>query len=222
MRLFKRRLDRAEDKMLKLVIDHADYCRKCVKSLAEAIFCLSQGERSGIEELLREVHRAEEQADEVRRRVIEEVAKGVVPPLSREDFIRLVERVDMVADWARNAARILEVELIQDTLAEDNFSNILYRMVSLISSCVEVMERAIEMAVEDFDECLKLLHRVEEIEEEVDSLYVKSLEALCSMRATRPTYSLLAERLVETLENICDAAEDAGDVLKVIIVRALK
>ena len=42
------------------------------------------------------------------------------------------------------------------------------------------------------------------------------------MRMNKPEYSLIAERLVETLENICDAAEDTGDVLKVIIVRALK
>jgi len=220
--MFKKKLDRSENKVLELVLNHASLCKKCVKALCNAIHSLKA---CSIDEFRREVaavHRSEEEADEIRRKIIEELAKGIVPPLSREDFIRLVERMDMIADWSRDAARLLEIEFIRDAFRNGEFSKMLCEMASNIYYCVELTEEAVKEAMEDFNKSLKFLNKIEEIEEQVDLLYVKSLSVLCSMRMNKPEYSLIAERLVETLENICDAAEDTGDVLKVIIVRALK
>jgi len=220
--MFKKKLDRSENRILELVLIHAHLCRKCVEALHRAICSLKTYTADEFENDIKIVHRSEEEADETRRKIVEEIAKGIVPPLSREDFIRLVERMDMIADWSRDAARLLGIKSVRDVFKNGEFSKVLCEMASKICLCVELTEKAIKEAMDNFSESLKLLHRVEEIEEHVDSLYVKSLAILCSMRTSKPEYSLIAERLVETLENICDAAEDAGDVLKVIIVRALR
>jgi len=34
---------------------------------------------------------------------MDEVSKGDLPPTAREDIMHLVKRVDMVADWSREA-----------------------------------------------------------------------------------------------------------------------
>jgi len=51
---------------------------------------------------------AEKEADVLRRKVMDEVSKGDLAPIDREDIMHLVKRVDMIADWCRESTRILD------------------------------------------------------------------------------------------------------------------
>ncbi|RLE80311.1 MAG: hypothetical protein DRJ51_06045 [Thermoprotei archaeon] len=223
MGILKRRLDRGEERVLKLTLKHLETCTRSVLALHEAMIALFEENKGEFEEKLGVVHTSEEEGDMLRRELVGELAGGILPPLSREDFIRLVERADMIADWARESARILEIPDVQKNICHHkNLCDVLKDIMNKIEACVKTLDEAVRKSVTDFKACLNLLHQVEEIEEEVDMLYVKGLTVLCNADKIWAPHLFLLERLLENLENLCDSCEDVGDVLKVIIVRALR
>jgi len=219
--ILRRKIDSSESKILELLLEHANICTESVTSLYNAISHLLERDIEEFEIWLREVHKNEEKADELRRKIIEHLAKGVISPLNREDFVRLVERMDMIADSARDSARILEIQYAQRGILEHKSSDIFLKMVEKARLCTETIKCAIKRIINDFEASLKLIHKVEEVEEDMDELYIRGLATLCSEEG--PTqHSVLLERLIETIEKICDYSEDVGDILKVIIVRVIK
>jgi len=219
--VLRRKIDRSETRILDLLLKHAEACMESVMALHNAISHLLERDLEEFEIWLKEVHKNEEKADDIKRKIFEDLARGVIPPLSREDFVRVVERMDMIADSARDGARVLEIPNTQKGILEHSESRILLKMIERARLCVETIRCAIKRISDDFEASLKLIHKVEEIEENMDALYVEGLATLCSgERSIR--HSVLLERLIETLESICDYSEDVGDVLKIIIVRAIR
>ena len=163
----------------------------------------------------------EEEADSVRRKIIEELAKGALPPLSREDFVRLAERMDLIADWAKEAARLLSVipckKLRQELAGE------CLELVDLMYESTEKLYNAVSAMMTDFQKSLQLVHEIEVIEEKGDDLYIK-----CFSRLERAESGcigvpgMLISKLVESFENTLDACEEVGDLIKIIVVRALR
>jgi len=75
----------------------------------------------------------------------------------------------------------------------------------------------------DFDKSLELVHEVEVIEEKGDDFYIKCLSKMEKNEESGIGVSgMLIEKLMETFENTLDACEEVGDIVKIIIVRALR
>lgn len=54
------------------------------------------------------ISKAEKEADNLRRGVMNELAQGELPAADREDLMHLMKRVDMVADWSQESTRIIK------------------------------------------------------------------------------------------------------------------
>ena len=75
------------------------------------------GRRDEIPEALHRVEMDEKAADNLEVSIFEELSRGDMDPKEREDLMRLVRRIDDIADWFKVAGRNLE--LIVETGAED-------------------------------------------------------------------------------------------------------
>ena len=162
----------------------------------------------------------EEEADSVRRKIVEELARGILPPLSREDFIRLVERMDMVADWAKDIARILRIIPREQLLGLCKECLLIFLKYIRVTSIV--LRKAVESMNKDFEKTLRYLNLIEKLEERADDSYLNCLKELEKTVGEETANVLLLEKLIEDLENLEDACEDTSDVIKVIIIRSLR
>ena len=196
------------------IVEHSKTCVESVRMLKEAIH---NYESSGYSRSLSEVYNYERKADGIRREILELLSKSGLPPVTRQDFIRLVERMDLIADYAKEVARILTIlqgkkvdEVILDHMAK--LSNAAFEASQTLHEAVSLLRRS-------YSESLNRVMRVEEIEDEGDTLYINALRALSEVEVR---HSILLERAIEDLEMCIDACEDTSDVLEEIIIRFLR
>ena len=114
---------RRETKALATVQRHLVVTTEIVEDLEKAIRAatsLNEGEKR---KYIERVVTSEKEADMLRRTVMDEISKGELAPMDREDLMHLVKRVDMVADWSRESTRILDaipMEQVPDSLKKNS------------------------------------------------------------------------------------------------------
>jgi len=221
MEFIKRFLKTPEDRALELTLQHAVLCEKAVITMTDVFYdSLKHVDEQTVLKKIEMVVKYEEEADSVRRTIVEELARGILPPLSREDFIRLVERMDMVADWAKDIARILRIIPREQLLGLCKECLLIFLKYIRVTSIV--LRKAVESMNKDFEKTLRYLNLIEKLEERADDSYLNCLKELEKTVGEETANVLLLEKLIEDLENLEDACEDTSDVIKVIIIRSLR
>jgi len=221
MKFIKRFLKTPEDRALELTLQHAVLCEKAVITMTDVFYdSLKHVDEQTVLKKIEMVVKYEEEADSVRRKIVEELARGILPPLSREDFIRLVERMDMVADWAKDIARILRIIPREQLLGLCKECLLIFLKYIRVTSIV--LRKAVESMNKDFEKTLRYLNLIEKLEERADDSYLNCLKELEKTVGEETANVLLLEKLIEDLENLEDACEDTSDVIKVIIIRSLR
>jgi len=165
----------------------------------------------------------EREADDVKRRVEVGLYSGIIFVGLKEDFLRLAEAVDDIADKAKDAARVLATreptkeEL--DILFECNID--LAKMISGTVGIVERLRDAIALVDRDANGALKIAHEVEKMEEVLDDQKLRLIKHLTVSEGRLSTLSYLQMRdFIFQLDMVADAAEGASDVLTAMIVKA--
>lgn len=219
--LIDRLFARPESRLLKLVPEHARLCVQAVDILLDALRERIRGNDQRTADLLNQLFAKESEADGLRGRILEEVARGSLPPLSREDFIRLTAKMDLISDWAKEAGRTLEITYFEDL--SEGLKGSIRDLAETAQRCAHVLQDVIRSMNRDFKETLSLCQKVEMLEEEVDDKYLSCLNRLYHESLKIDFVRLLfINKFLENLENLTDASEDTADIVKVIIVRGLR
>lgn len=205
-----------EEEILKLVIQHSAKCKEAAEKLMQAVETALKGEAPRRE--IEAVENAEREADKIRRKILDQLATGALPPLGREDFVRLVERVDMVADWARDAVRVLKS--MKELASLKAVEKPLISLALQAERSAQKLHEAITVMGEDLKKTRELVIDVEKIEDVGDWAYMECLEALSEKWGQIKDPLVLV--LIQSVENVVDSAEDASDVLEEITIRALR
>ncbi len=208
-------------KVIDLIEEHVTLCTKAVNMIADIIkMKFTKEERTNgnnINKLINELYEIEKRADNIRRSIANELAKDILPPLSREDLIRLIERLDLVADCSKDAGRLISILKDVSGVSSD-FTKLLINMSNKVVECAVSLKECMNTLMKDIKSAIKQSYKVEQIEEEVDELYILCLRELYGSRITCPEVFILAE-IVKMLEEIADFCEDVSDLVKVIAIR---
>jgi len=213
-----RRKKPAEVRILELLEEHVSLCVSISSLLVEVAELKISGNRGEMESLMEKLFKAEEDADALRREVETELAKGILPPLSREDLMRLMERMDMVADSAKDATRILSI-IYADELTK-GFKMVFMRLVNEDDKCVRALQDAVEALLRNYKDVLNKCYEVQRLEEEIDTIYIEALKVARDSNMKIQT-SLLVTELLRFLEMEADACEDTSDLIRIITISAL-
>jgi predicted phosphate transport protein (TIGR00153 family) len=203
-----------ETRILDIIEKHVSLCLLISTELVEAITLKVTENREGAERHIERLCEMEVQADRLRREVAFELAKGVLPPISREDMIRLIKNLDMVADWAKDAARILSI--IHENELTDGFKSILVKMVTKVNECVYTLGSSVIALYENFKNAVDECDEVERIEEEIDDIYIEALREIHDS-----TMGTLVTELTRALEMMADQCEDTADLIRIVIISTL-
>ena len=215
--LFKRR----EEKVFTAIEDYAKVVKKTVESFERLSEAVKDGEFHRLKEIYEEIDRDETDADGIRRNLSEELCRGTFFAHLREDLLNLLERIDDIADWAKDAAKIIVETSPQWEILYFVFN--LPEMDKYVRASVEIAEKlinALRVLREEGRKVTPLLHEIEDIEEEADELKMTVTKKLLREAYRFNIIDVLqVKEMIYLLDNVFDSAEDASDIILLMVAK---
>ncbi len=202
------------------ILDHMRLVEETVDYLGKAYEELNKGNVKEASQNFEAVILKEKDADELRRRIVSDMERSKLPPKETEDLLGLLRKMDMVADWAKEATRItliLDYNSLPKVLRE-----ILMEIVKTDVRTVKALSKSIRSLIENPREVPLHVGRVELLEERVDDLQFEALKLMTEVaEEVKPVTLILIGNLLNSLEQIADNSEDTADYIQAISVRKM-
>jgi hypothetical protein len=208
---------RKETKALVAIQRHLALTIGIVEDLEKAIEAAIRSDVKEMQRCIERVASSENEADTLRRKVMDEISTGELSPTDREDLMDLVKRVDMVADWGRESTRIL-VAIPMEYVPASIRSQFMI-MVKSVRECTASLQKCVNKMMTKPEEALQAADAVEREEEKVDEIHEKARILIGKEDLPKVGAAILASELFEALEMIADSCEDVCDQVRVIMIR---
>lgn len=209
-----------ERSILQGVLDHLATVRECVLAYQELVTACSV-EAPSTQELLERVFELEDKADEIQRDLNQRIAEGAFFGGVREDILNLINEDDSIADAAKDASRLLVMgQEGGPSLASVLTSEHMARFEQNLLAAVDALSGIIAALQVDKKSVLARVHTVEDYEEAADTEKDYLLREIFSMRKTMDAVSIIQLRdFLFASDDIADNAENAGDVIVVLVAK---
>ena len=210
--------DHRNEEVLGMVRDHLEMTQNAVQGLYNMVCTACEGPKDK-DECSRKISEYEMRADQLRREMIVTLTERNVFPEEREDLMELVRAVDWVADWAREAGRILVIVPFEN--APDAMKQSAQDMSKACIDVVTLLEKSIDVLQEDRMKAIELADEVEMIEEDIDDLYSVAREHLANLEFKGFSIGnlILLNEFLDALETVADWCENTVDIVRAIAVR---
>ncbi|MEM3088453.1 MAG: DUF47 family protein, partial [Candidatus Bathyarchaeia archaeon] len=186
-----------------------------VTELEKAVSFFSRGEKAEAEKCIERLFLEEEEIDDLRRSVFEELTRGGLPPKDREDLMHLVKRLDVMADHVKDSAR--SVQVLMDSKVPKEIWDTNVNIARELVDCTIALRKCIEKLGSDLSEARALSRKVDLIEDRVDKEYVKMKSLLIKYsREVDPASLLILKDLVEFMEHVADTCADTADYVRIL------
>lgn len=202
--------------------DHLELTVECVESLYSAIKISVSGLEDSAQKL-KELSHKEVEADFMRRAILNELSASELMPDDKAALMDLVRRIDWIADWAREAGRLMTIIRIRE-LSEE-LKNTIIKMAERVRECAYNVKNTISMLLFDVEKALENADRVERLEEEVDDIYEECRKIFVKVDSCRNVTlgeTIMIAQFLDALENVADWCENTVDQVRVIAVRVSK
>jgi predicted phosphate transport protein (TIGR00153 family) len=196
-----------QDKFLQLLIQHAEITMGGIEALET--FMKKRSEESAAR-----VVRAEKEADEVRRILIDNLHRTFVTPIDREDLFALSRAIDDVMDYAYSTVE--EMQLLD---VESN--EFLQRMVSLLKDAAGELHLAMLRLKDNPRVASEHASRAKALENRVERVYREAIADLfCGPEDIQTVLKMLKLReIYRHLSNCADRGDEAANVIQDIVVK---
>jgi len=210
-------------KAMGLALEHSKMTTIAVELLGKCIQDAINGRTEELRMNFQLLEQKEHEADVMRRRIIEELARGELPSDDRAGLMRLGRQIDWVTDYAHEGGRILVMfdlskmpKPIQDVLVE--------MCSTTIQATVRIADTVQQLINGDLDASLKAADEVERLEEKVDGLHQKARGILKDVNTGDVSVGsiILLSQFLEAVENTADRCEDVCDQARVMAVTLSK
>ncbi|RLI10396.1 hypothetical protein DRO42_01420 [Candidatus Bathyarchaeota archaeon] len=207
------------EKILEMVENHLELTKKAVGDLYRMVEAAAKGETADSKSLFESLSQMEMKADALRREMVDELTKSEMFPEERDDLMELVRAVDWVADWAREAGRILAI--IPFEKAPEEMKTAAQNMCRANNDCVTILAKCIKVLPSDPREAINLANEVEMLEEEIDELYSIARKHLATLEFEGFTTGalILLNMFLDALETVADWCENTADIVRAVAVR---
>lgn len=184
------------------------------KAAEYLVTCLVNYDPENIEQMMAAMHEIEHQADMNKHEMTATLAKAFVTPIDREDLDMLSHQLDDVTDKIEEVLQMFYMNNIQTVEpAAIEFAK------NIVKSCGMLCELMEEL--ENFKRS-KLIHKLiialNDVEEECDKLYLRSMRAL-SVNCKDALLTLAWRDIYEHLEACADACEHVSECVGSVIMK---
>jgi predicted phosphate transport protein (TIGR00153 family) len=211
--------ERVEDYRSRLLSLVQDQIRHVLDLLRKTLLMLEAANREEdlkkLEEIYSQVLKTDEAGKEARRLVEKEVSEIGAILTNREDFIRLVNSIDKIADTAEGVAfRILGLAKARMKINKDILNSML-KLGEVVLQTVTKLREALLAVTLNSDTFLQKTKETEDSERQVDELY-RNLDLVILQSDMKVGQLLLVREIVSMLEDIADRAEESAETLRVL------
>ena len=207
------------EQVLQMVEDHLELTQKAVLALHKMVEVAVECDKDACKQAFLDISEMEMAADNLRRDMVRELTEGDMFPEERDDLMELVRAADWIADWSKEAGRILYIIPFDKTT--DEIKTATLNMVKTNVDCVKVLRKSIDALPTDPKKSLSLADEVEMLEETIDDLYgeVRLLFATQELPEFNTGSLILLNEFFDAVETIADWCENTADIVRAIAVR---
>jgi predicted phosphate transport protein (TIGR00153 family) len=178
------------------------------KELIDNIKAMNEAQ---IREKLVKIKECETKGDEVEHRILNELKKTFITPIDREDIHILAINIDRANDILNSISRKVEIYNIREMPSNvGKFADIIVKITQQMETTVKRMSKK-----ENIDE---VVHKMHELENEADELFHESMAELFG-DGHDPIYIMKFKEFYEHLENVVDAIDYVGKLIRGIAVK---
>ncbi len=179
-------------------------CEKTVQGCQSLVRFLDND--SPPEDLLR----LEQEADDIRRILIDELNQTFITPMDREDIFMLSRAIDDVLDHAYNAVKEMEVFDVQS-------NEFLFKMAELLLKGAEELLNAIKHLKKNPNVAVGYVVRAKRLENEMNDAYLDALKQLFSGNNVRLMLSY--REIYRHFNRSADTVDEAANIISDIVVK---
>ncbi len=208
---------RVEKEALRSLINHLTLILEVGKSTLNFFKCFKDDDVECVKKSFTEIFNYEREADNVKKRIFEELSKGFIHPIDRDEIMRLVLVADDIAAYLKAATR--RASLINSRMVDYEIKLYSLIMSEKVLQAIKLLIDAVSNLHVDANKSLMIANDIERIEEEVDEIRLKALErALKFCDHSEISLCLITKEVIDSLENSSDRCEDSADVIRVIAI----
>ena len=211
-----------ENRTLRLLKDYLDSIIRVVNEL-KALLSIVMGKEtfnspSILDTKIEMISVYESLADDLHLESLLKICNGSFFSGLREDFIRLFDSMDDIADSAKESSQIISRSGIGKSLKK--YSALLSPYVDIVAKTVEALGEAIKSLEENSSDAIKKSIKVKELEEQADDIKLRLIKEIFSHENDTLTLFELKD-FVLALDEIADAAARSSEILIMIVAKAM-
>jgi predicted phosphate transport protein (TIGR00153 family) len=167
-----------------------------------------------IEKIIKDFHEIEHDADLKKHDMMDMLLKEFLPPIDREDIVKLAHELDEITDLTEDVMLYIYMFNVK-TIRDDAFkvAEVLVKCCSELSDLLKELEKSRKN-----DLMKEKIIEVNRLEEVADELYIKAMRRLYTCGAS-PVEIVVWNDIYKSLENCCDACEHVADTIEEIILK---
>ncbi|MCS7116030.1 MAG: DUF47 family protein [Nitrososphaerales archaeon] len=212
-----------ERKILKLCEEHLNKIKEVVVESRDYIYALLEGDEANAKIHAQNIFVKEREGDDIKKKIMAELTKGIFHPINREDIIKLLTTADDAASFAK--AAVGRLKYIPNREIDESLKTDLKKQSEMLVEMSNLTLDAFGKLFLDPQETLNIADRVERLEEEIDDLRRESIiPSLMVMldELDKFKYAFLLKDIIEFLENIADRYEDVIDLIRSMAIGQIK
>ncbi|MEM1628679.1 MAG: DUF47 family protein [Desulfurococcaceae archaeon] len=208
-----------EKEFLEKYLYHPRLILEIAKTFEKMIECLVNKNYECLYVKADEVNELERKADDVKRSMLDELAKSTIHPIDREYLVSLILEVDEIAAYIKASMKrirtLINIEEYVGHVIEEYLINVSGKLIESIENLVKAIE---ELAHHPYNS-LRYANIVEKIEEQVDDIKANTYQILFrECKEKDITWCILAKEIVDAAETATDKVEDSADLIRQIAV----
>lgn len=158
-----------------------------------------------------EVLALEQEADDIRRILVDELHQTFITPMDREDIFGLSRAIDDVLDYAYNTVKEMEALEVES-------NEFLCKMAELLQKGAEELVGALRHLKENPNVAVEHAVRGKRVENEMNELFLAALKELFAGHDVRLMFSY--REIYRHLNRSADRVDEAANIITNIVVKS--
>ncbi|MGC8895945.1 MAG: DUF47 domain-containing protein [Candidatus Bathyarchaeia archaeon] len=207
--------ERVKRRALNVCQDHLRKVLDLTRKVPQIVDCFVKNDKEKAKQLFNEIRSSEDEVDNARRLVSQELAEIGAILLSREDFLRFTNLTSEIADFSEGIAfRLVEIMEHNWNVPMDIKRDLLKLSETVLEAVLKLRETAMVLTYGS-SKAMEKAKDVEVAERTVDELYRELEIKLLNSKLDFPALILLRD-VLQLLEDSADKAEDAADAARIL------
>jgi predicted phosphate transport protein (TIGR00153 family) len=208
-----------EKEILKLCAEHFERIIETVEGMRNSVIAFHEGDVPRAIKLAKDSSNSEKGADDIKKKILDDLGKGMFHPIDRDEILRLVLEVDGIASNAK--ASVGKLVMIPREMMPGSLTGKLVEMVEKLVSTVKLMGKAFTALIDGSIDVFDLCQEVENFEEEIDDFrkdLIREHFLPWCQEPNRAGLCIILKEAIDNMENVADQAEDVADVIRSIAI----